>query len=628
MKQKMEIESRPSNSLFKVTVAALGIVFGDIGTSPLYALRVCFGGTHGIATTDQNIFGVLSLIFWSLIMVISIKYLVLILNADNEGEGGILALMALVLPKKKTSKYFLILTMGLFGAALLYGDGMITPAISVLSAVEGLKIATPFFEPYVLPITILILFILFFFQSKGTGSVGLIFGPIILCWFLTLAGLGINQIIKYPIVLKALNPYDAIHFFSTNGWGSITILGAVFLVVTGGEALYADLGHFGKKPIRRGWFYVVLPCLVLNYFGQGALLLENHNFITSPFYYLAPHWALYPLVVLAGLATVIASQAVISGAFSLSYQAIQLGFMARFRIVHTSLHERGQIYIPQLNWILFIATIGLVISFKSSDNLAAAYGVAVSTTMVITTLLAYVAMRNLWKWRLFPTLSLVLFFLVIDLSFFSANIVKIPEGGWFPLAVAATIYYFMTTWQRGKRMMSIRVNKTTDPLEKFLTYYQEKAKAIVDGTAIYLTRNPRGTPPALFFNVKHNQVIHKHIYVVSIQFEQVPHAPLLKKAVVQKLDQHVTLIILYYGYMDETDIPYALENLNKIGETIDLENATYFLGRESIEITKHTGMNPLRENLFDFLGRNSTRISKYFNLPSDKVFEIGSRIRL
>lgn len=614
--------------MFKVTIAALGIVFGDIGTSPLYALRVCFSGEHGIDPSGQNILGILSLIFWSLILVISIKYLVLILNADNEGEGGILALMALVLPKKKSAKYFVILTMGLFGAALLYGDGMITPAISVLSAVEGLKVATPFFEPYILPITILILFILFYFQKKGTGGVGMVFGPIILCWFFALALLGINQIVKYPAVLSALNPYYAIQFFRFNGLGSIAVLGAVFLVVTGGEALYADLGHFGKKPIRKGWFFIVLPSLVLNYFGQGALLFENRKFVENPFYYLAPHWALYPLVILAALATVIASQAVISGAFSLSYQAIQLGFMARFRIVHTSQHEKGQIFIPQLSWIIFIATIGLVISFKTSDNLAAAYGVAVSTTMVITTLLAFVAMRNLWKWSLPAAATLVIFFLIIDVSFFSANIVKIPEGGWFPLAVAGIIYYFMTTWHKGKRMMNIQINKSTDSLDKFLTYYQEKAKAIVDGTAIYLTRNPYGTPPAFFFNLKHNQVIHDKIIILSIQFEQVPHVALINNASVQKLDDHVTLIILRYGYMDETDIPDALTKLIEKGVVIDLKNATYFLGRESVEITKFTGMNPLRESLFDFLGRNSTRVTRYFNLPSEKVFEIGSRIRL
>lgn len=622
----MNIKS--SNNLLRLTIGALGIVFGDIGTSPLYALRVCFSGSHGLAVTDQNIYGILSLIFWSLILVISIKYLVLILRADNNGEGGILALMALVLPSKKNRKYILILSMGLFGAALLYGDGMITPAISVLSAVEGLQIATPFFEPFIIPITILILFALFYFQRKGTASVGMIFGPIILLWFVSLAVLGINSIIKQPSVLYALNPYYAFHFFQLNGLGSLVILGAVFLAVTGGEALYADLGHFGKRPIRLGWFYLVLPCLALNYFGQGALLLENHNYITNPFYYLAPHWALYPVVTLATFATVIASQAVISGAFSLSYQAIQLGFMARFKIVHTSPDERGQIYIPQLNWILFFATIWLVGSFKTSDNLAGAYGVAVSTTMVITTLLAFVAMRNLWKWKLPAAISLVVFFLIIDLSFFAANIVKVPEGGWFPLAVAASIYFMMTTWHRGKRMMGIQINKITDPLDKFLTYYQKEAQSIVSGTAIYLTSNPYGTPPALFYNLKHNKVLHEHIIILSIEFDQVPHVDLLKKSRITKSDKYITLIIIHYGYMDTTDIPEALQILNKKFIAIDLENAIYFLGRESVVVTKHTGMSPFRETVFEYLGRNSARITSYFNLPYNKVFEIGSRIKL
>ena len=622
------MEAKSSNNLFKVTIAALGIVFGDIGTSPLYALRVCFAGSHGLAVTDQNIYGVLSLIFWSLILVISIKYLVLILRADNNGEGGILALMALVLPNKKNRKYILILTMGLFGAALLYGDGMITPAISVLSAMEGLQIATPFFEPFIIPITVAILFVLFYFQKTGTAKVGMIFGPIILVWFVTLGALGINSIVKEPSVLYALNPYYAFHFFQLNGFGGLIILGAVFLAVTGGEALYADLGHFGKRPIRLGWFYLVLPCLVLNYFGQGALLLVNHNYITNPFYYLAPHWALYPLVIIAAFATVIASQAVISGAFSLSYQAIQLGFMARFKIVHTSPDERGQIYIPQLNWILFFATVWLVGSFKTSGNLAAAYGVAVSTTMVITTLLAFVAMRNLWNWSLPAAVSLAVFFLIIDLSFFAANIVKVPEGGWFPLAVAGCIYFMMTTWHRGKRMMNIRINKITDPLEKFITYYQKEAQSIVSGTAIYLTSNPYGTPPALFYNLKHNKILHEHIIILSIQFDQAAHVDLLTKASITKLDKYSTLIIIHYGYMDSTDIPDALQLLNKTNTVIDLENAIYFLGRESIVVTKHTGMSPFRETVFEYLGRNSARISSYFNLPYNKVFEIGSRIKL
>jgi KUP system potassium uptake protein len=622
------MKSHSSNSLVKLTIGALGFVFGDIGTSPLYALRVCFTGTGGIAITDQNVFGVLSLVFWSLILVVSIKYLAIILRADNEGEGGILALMALVLPKKKNRKYLLILSMGLFGSALLYGDGMITPAISVLSAVEGLQVATPFFEPFIIAITFIILLGLFFFQSKGTGRVGMIFGPVILLWFLSLALLGFNAIVKHPQVLTALNPYYAIHFFMLNGLDSLVILGAVFLAVTGGEALYADLGHFGKKPIRLGWFYLVLPCLVLNYFGQGALILDNPQAVINPFYYLAPGWALYPLVILATLATVIASQAVISGAFSLTYQAIQLGFVARFRIVHTSPNERGQIYIPQLNWILFFATIALVGFFRTSDNLAGAYGVAVSTTMVITTLLAFLVMRNVWKWSLFASVSLVGFFLIIDLSFFLANIVKVPEGGWVPLLVAGTIYFMMTTWYRGKRMMAIQINRTTDSLDKFLTYYQQKAQSVVDGTAIYLTRNSHGTPPALFFNLKHNKIIHENIFILSIQFDRVPHVDLLKNFKVATLDNHITLLILHYGYMDTTDIPEAIELLKEKGVSIDLKNASYFLGRESVVITKDTGMSPLRETLFDFLGRNSARVSKYFNLPPEKVFEIGSRIRL
>jgi len=622
------MKSISSNNLLKLTIGALGVVFGDIGTSPLYALRVCFTGTRGIAINEQNVYGVLSLVFWSLILVVSIKYVVIILRADNEGEGGILALMALVLPKKKSRKYLLILSMGLFGSALLYGDGMITPAISVLSAVEGLQIATPFFQPFIISITFIILLGLFFFQSKGTGRVGMIFGPVILLWFLSLALLGLHAIGKHPQVLKAFNPYYAFHFFILNGLDSLVILGAVFLAVTGGEALYADLGHFGKKPIRLGWFYLVLPCLILNYFGQGSLILHDPKAVLNPFYLLAPGWALYPLVILATIATVIASQAVISGAFSLTYQAIQLGFVARFRIVHTSPDERGQIYIPQLNWILFFATIALVGFFRTSDNLAGAYGVAVSTTMVITTLLAFLVMRNVWKWRLFASASVVGFFLIIDLSFFLANIVKVPEGGWVPLLVAGSIYFMMTTWYRGKRMMAIQINRTTDSLDKFLTYYQKKAQSVVDGTAIYLTRNSHNTPPALFFNLKHNKIIHQKIFILSIQFEQVPHVDLLKKFRIAILDNHITLLILHYGYMDTTDIPKAIQLLKQKGVFIDVKNATYFLGRESVVITKDTGMSPLRETLFDFLGRNSARISKYFNLPSDKVFEIGSRIRL
>jgi len=622
------IHTKPKNNLLKLSIGALGIVFGDIGTSPLYAMRVCFESARGVAVTDQNIYGILSMVLWSLILVISLKYLIIILTFDNEGEGGILALMKLVLPIKKHSKYFVILSMGLFGAALLYGDGMITPAISVLSALEGLQIATPFFKPFIIPLTIVILFILFFFQREGTGKVGMIFGPVIFIWFISLALLGVNAIVKHPTVLNAVNPYYAFHFFLIHGIGGITILGAVFLVVTGGEAVYADMGHFGRKPIRLGWFYMVLPCLVLNYFGQGALLLDNHHFISNPFYYLAPGWALYPLVILAASATVIASQAVLSGAFSLTYQAIQLGFMPRLKVVHTSAYERGQIYIPQLNWMLFLATISLVASFKTSDNLAGAYGVAVTTTMVITTLLAFVAMRNLLKWNLPAAISLTVFFLIIDLSFFFANIVKVPDGGWFPLAIAGLFYFIMTTWHKGKRMMSIQLKKVIDPLVEFQTYYQNNVQHIVEGTAIYLTRDAAGTPPALVFNLRHNKVLHERVIILSVMFSALPHVEFFENVEINELDKYITHVIIRYGYLDVTDIPDSLNLLKEKGLTIELKNVTYFLGRESVVVARHTGMSPFRETMFSFMGKNSVKATRYFNLPSDKVFVIGSQIRL
>ncbi|MEO7313189.1 MAG: potassium transporter Kup [Chitinophagaceae bacterium] len=623
-----EINAKTKNNLLKLSIGALGIVFGDIGTSPLYAIRVCFEGTHGIPINDQNIYGILSMIFWALILVISFKYLIVILRADNDGEGGILALMKLVLPQKKSGKYFVILSMGLFGASLLYGDGMITPAISVLSALEGLQIATPFFAPFILPLTIIILFILFFFQRKGTGKVGMIFGPVIFMWFISLAILGINAIVKHPSILHAVNPYYAFHFFVSHGFGGITILGAVFLVVTGGEALYADMGHFGKKPIRIGWFYLVLPCLVLNYFGQGALLLDNHQFISNPFFYLAPAWALYPMVILSTIATIIASQAVLSGAFSLTYQAIQLGFMPPLNVVHTSANERGQIYIPQLNWFLFLATTSLVASFRTSANLAGAYGVAVTTTMVITTLLAFVAMRNLWKWSLPAAVSLTVFFLIIDLSFFSANLVKVQDGGWLPLGVAGLFYFIMITWNRGKRMLSIQLENVLEPLKKFQTHYQENAQHIVSGTAIYLARDPVGTPSAMVFNLRHNKVLHEKIIILSVQFNAVPHVDILKKIQIQELDKYITHVIIFYGYLDKSNIPDALNLLKEKGLTIDQNNVTYFIGSESIVVEKHTGMSAFREALFNIMGKNSVKATTYFGLPPDKVCIVGSQIKL
>ncbi|UAY55386.1 potassium transporter Kup [Arachidicoccus terrestris] len=613
--------------LLKISLASLGIVFGDIGTSPLYALRECFYGEHGMYVSNENIYGVLSLIFWSLIVIISIKYLILILRADNEGEGGIVALMELVLPAKKKRTYLFLLVIGLFGAALLYGDGMITPAISVLSAMEGLEVATPLFKPYIIPATILILFILFCFQKRGTAGVGMIFGPIILLWFLTLAILGLNSIFKHPTILHALNPVYAIDLFRINGLAGLKVLSAVFLVVTGGEALYADMGHFGKKPIRISWFFVVLPCLVLNYFGQGALLVEHHQFAVNPFYHLAPKWMLYPLVVLATMATVIASQAVISGAFSLTYQAIQLGFLPRFQVVHTSASEKGQIYIPQLNWMLFIAIVALVVFFRTSGNLAAAYGVAVSTTMVITTIMAYVAMTKLWKWKRPLAIVITVFFLSIDSLFFFSNIIKIPFGGWLPLIVAGAIFYIMLTWYKGRRMMNIQLKKVTDAIPKFIQYYKRKAEHIVSGTAIYMSSNPKNIPPTLVFNLQHNKILHAHIVLLTVEHLTIPYAGAINNYEVQRIDDAMIQVKIRFGYMDAPDVPRVLKRINYPGFVLD-EHATYFLGKESVVITKTTGMHPLREMLYEFLIRNSVRATRYFNLPNDRVFEIGSQIRL
>jgi KUP system potassium uptake protein len=611
-----------------ITLSALGIVFGDIGTSPLYALRECFYGEHGMVVNETNVFGILSLIFWSLIFVISIKYLLIVMRADNKGEGGIMALMELVLPKKKGSNYLFILSIGLFGAALLYGDGIITPAISVLSAMEGLKIATPLFEPYIIPITVIILFVLFFFQKKGTAGVGKIFGPIILIWFFVLGILGISAILKNVSILNALNPTHAVDFFQLHGFSGILVLGAVFLVVTGGEALYADMGHFGRKPIRIGWFVVVLPCLVLNYLGQGALILQNPTLAVNPFYYLAPNWALFPLVILSAMATIIASQAVISGAFSLTYQAIQLGYLPRFNVVHTSAHEKGQIYIPQINWMLFIATVALVFSFKSSSNLAAAYGVAVTTTMVITTILAFNAMTKLWKWNFTFSLTITSIFIIVDLSFFYANIIKVPDGGWFPLVVGILIYIMMTTWYKGRRLLRIQLTKLTDPINKFLGYYQKKVSHVVPGTAVFLTANPNGTPPTLVNNIKYNKVIHEQVIVLSVKISNVPYVDLKENLELKRLNENIFQVIAHYGYMNQPDIPTLVKLLNELKVISSIDDITYFLGKETIITTKDTGMNPWREILFEFMSRNSERVTTYFNLPPQKVCEIGTQVKL
>jgi KUP system potassium uptake protein len=508
-----------------MSLGALGVVYGDIGTSPLYAMRECFSGKHPIPATAENVLGVLSLIFWALIFVISVKYLVFVLRADNRGEGGILALMSLVRLRSGGAKGlgWLVTAVGIFGASLLYGDGIITPAISVLSAVEGLTVAAPVLERAVIPTTIVILFGLFFFQKRGTGGLGAIFGPFTFLWFTTLAVLGVSQIVREPRVFGALNPLRAVDFFADNGWVGFLTLGTVFLVVTGGEALYADLGHFGRRPIRTAWFSVVLPALVLNYFGQGALLLHSPEAAENLFYLMAPSWALYPLVGLATTATVIASQAVISGVFSLTRQAVQLGYMPRLEIQHTSAREIGQIYIPAVNWSLMLACIALVVGFKSSSNLAAAYGIAVTTDMVIVTVLLAVVARQLWKWGLAAVLFFVAFFLAIDLSFFGANIVKIAHGGWFPLLVAAGMFTLMTTWRRGRRILADRIQAEAMADDAFITAITRRPPPRVAGTAVFMDRTIEGIPLALLHNLKHNKVLHEKVVILTVKTEDVPY---------------------------------------------------------------------------------------------------------
>ena len=616
-----------SRYMLFLSITALGVVYGDIGTSPLYALRVCFYGPHAVPPTPGNVFGILSLIFWSLILVVSVKYLALVLRADNQGEGGILALMSLVLPKKGTQRA-VFLFLGLFGAALLYGDGSITPAISVLSAVEGLSIATPAFTSFVVPLTLVVLFFLFLVQHRGTGRIGLMFGPVMLLWFLVLGVLGLMNVIFRSEVLAAVNPAYAVRFVAAEGRESLFIVGAVFLVVTGAEALYADLGHFGRAPIRLAWFTLVLPCLLLNYFGQGALLLDNPAAVINPFYHMAPGWALYPLVAIATSATIIASQAVISGVFSLTFQAVQLGYLPRLQILHTSEGKQGQIFIPLVNWVLFSVTASIVLGFRSSGNLAAAYGVAVSTTMVITTLLAYVALRKRWRWPLGAAAVVAVLFLSIDLAYFGANLMKIGEGGWFPLIVAAVIYLLMSTWTEGRRVVALQIRDFVKPLKGYLRTIDLRKVKKVSGTAVYLAQSPFSTPPAFVHNVLHNKIMHDRILFLYVGYKNVPYVRAEKRVSVKKLLPDVYRVVVRYGFMDRTDIRAAVRILDNKYLKIDLENTTFFVGRDTFIPVKSVGMSKWRGHLYLLMRRNSARAFRYFNLPPERVLEIGAQIRV
>jgi len=622
------------NTLFQsATLGALGIVFGDLGTSPLYAVREAFHGPHAITPSPENILGVLSLILWTLVMVICVKYVSFVMRADNKGEGGVLSLISLAFPSRLANKnrsVKALLYLGLFGAALLVGDGVITPAISVLSAVEGLEVATPFFEPFILPITLAILATLFLNQHHGTAKIGSIFGVIVFIWFLSLAALGIHGIVIHPAVLMAVNPLNAFRFFLHNGYHGVLVLGAVFLVTTGAEALCADMGHFGKQPIKRAWFFIVFPGLILNYLGQGGLLLYAPEKAFNPFYALAPGWAVYPMVAIATLATVTASQAVISGVFSLARQAVQLGYCPRVRIIHTSKEAIGQIYIPQVNWALLIMTFWLVLEFRSSSALAAAYGIAVSATMVVTTLLSVSVAKNRWKWKSLWWGSILVLFLTIDSVFLWANLTKIADGGWFPLLVGAVVFTLMTTWHRGRQILRARLKEKSIPFEEFLAQLKAKetAPTCVEGTAVFMTGEDSGTPPALIHNVKHNRVLHSLNVLMTIQTEDAPTVPLDERLRIQKVGERFYRVVARYGFSESPSIHEILATCRLKNLPLELEDMTFFLGRETLLATKRPGMALWREKLFSFMSKNSERATAYFDIPPDQVVEMGLQVEL
>jgi KUP system potassium uptake protein len=628
------MESKPATGrrLAILTLGALGVVYGDIGTSPLYALRECFAGSHSLSPTPDNVLGILSLIFWSLLLIVSFKYLAIVLRATNRGEGGILALMALAFPKHAPGagrRRALLVSLGVFGAALLYGDGMITPSISVLSAVEGLEVATPAFEHYVLPLTIITLIALFAAQSRGTGKVGAVFGPIMIVWFITLGVLGVRGILKEPQVLRSLDPSLGVQFLVRSGWSGFVVLGAVFLAVTGAEALYADVGHFGTRPIRLAWFWFVLPGLFLNYLGQGALVLNDPKCIENPFYLLAPHWALYLLVGLSTAATVIASQALISGAFSLTIQAIQLGYLPRLVVKHTSSLERGQIYLPHVNWALMVACIGLVLGFGSSSSMASAYGIAVTLTMLSTTVLFYFAARRLWNWSATRAGLVCSIFLLVETVFFLANLLKVLRGGWFPLAMGLTIFVLMGTWKKGRMLVWKKLRPASMPLEVFLDSIEgSKNVSRVPGTALFMTSNPEGTPIALLHNLKHNKVLHERNLLLTIVTDEVPQISPERRLEIDDLSCGFHRLIAHYGFMEEPNVPVLLAGARIDGEPIEMSKTTFFLSRETIVPNRSPEMFRWRQWVFAVMSRNAQSASSFYRIPANRVVELGMQVEI
>ena len=623
---------RPLARLAPLALGALGIVYGDIGTSPLYALRDCFSGSHGIAPTPENILGVLSLVFWSLLIVISVKYLGFVMRADNRGEGGVLSLLALLVQRGGGTgggvRRWVLLTLGLFGAALLYGDGVITPAVSVLSAVEGRAGAPPLFPPDVVPIARVILLALFLVQRQGTGGIGRVFGPLMVVWFTVIAVLGVLELVRNPAVLQAMSPTHAVHFFVRNGWHGFLVLGAVFLAVTGGESMYADMGHFGYRPIRFAWFALVLPALLLNYFGQGALLLRSPSVAGNPFFYMAPGWALYPLVALATAATVIASQALISGVFSLTRQAIQLGYWPRLEVVHTSAEERGQIYLPGVNLALLLGVMAVVLGFRTSTALMSAYGIAVAATMTITTSLAYVVARERWGLRRSLLVPLAVVFLSIDLAFFGANIVKVAHGGWLPLTMAVVLFTLMATWKRGRELLGQKLRAASLPLVDLLESFGDNAPHRVPGTAIFMTGNPETAPTALLHNLKHNKVLHEQTLLLTISTEDVPHVPSSERVTVENLPLGLRRITARYGFMEDPSIPDILKRCREAGLPFNVMSTSFFLGRETLIVSKKPGMAMWREALFVWMSRNARSATAFFRIPPNRVVELGAQVEL
>ena len=617
------------SSLAALTLGAIGVVYGDIGTSVLYAVKEVFGSGH-VPFTPDNIYGILSIFFWTLTVIVSLKYVILVLRADNNGEGGLIAMLALASQavKDKPRLRKVLLAVGIFGTSLFYGDGVITPAISVLSAVEGLEVVSPHFKQYVIPLTLVVLFCLFAVQKRGTSGIGKFFGPVTLIWFLTIAVLGVSHIVTHPEILWAMSPHHAVGFMWAHPGISFIILGAVVLCVTGAEALYADLGHFGKRPIRLAWFGVAMPALTLNYFGQGALLLAEPEAVKNPFFMMAPDWALVPLVVMATLATVIASQALITGAFSVTKQVIQLGYLPRLNILHTSVRDTGQIYIPLVNWGLFVAIVLAVVMFRSSSNLAAAYGIAVTLDMLITTILTFFVIRFGWGYPLALCVAATGFFFVVDLAFFASNLLKLFQGGWFPLMIGGGVFMLMMTWKQGRSLLNDKLRADAIDLKDFLESVFLSPPTRVDGTAVFLTAEPGAVPNALLHNLKHNKVLHRQNLFVTVRNHEVPWIGRDKRLQVEPLGHDCWQVVVQYGFKDDPDIPSALHQLRVQGCDVEPMTTSYFLSRDTIIPTIGSGMAPWREKLFAQMHHNASGAADFLHLPSNAVVELGSKIEI